>query len=127
MCAFLGYSTTHKGFPMPSSSGRCLPHHLLLKRHFNSWFIFPTGKPLSLVGNSDANWAGCPDTRRSVTGWCMFFGPDLISLKSKKQSRVSKSSTESEYQAMSMACSEIIWLRGLLAEIGFPQIAATPL
>ncbi|PNX67762.1 hypothetical protein L195_g055800, partial [Trifolium pratense] len=72
-------------------------------------------------------WAGCSDTRRSVTGWCMFLGPALISWKSKKQSRVSKSSTESEYRAMSTACSEIIWLRGLLAEIGFPQHTATPL
>lgn len=89
--------------------------------------FFPTGKPLSLIGYSDADWAGCSDTRRSVTGWCMFLGPALISWKSKKQSRVSKSSTESEYRAMSTACSEIIWLRGLLAELGFPQHTATPL
>ncbi|KAF2297234.1 hypothetical protein GH714_019739 [Hevea brasiliensis] len=44
-----------------------------------------------------------------------------------QQDRVSKSSTESEYQAMSAACSEIVWLRGLLAEIGFPQSTPTPL
>lgn len=76
---------------------------------------------------SDADWAGCPDTRRSVTGWCMFLGSSLISWKSKKQARVSKSSTESEYRAMSAACSEIIWLRGLLAELGFPQTEPTSL
>ena len=28
---------------------------------------------------------------------------------------------------MSTACSEIVWLRGLLAEIGFPQSNPTPL
>ena len=76
---------------------------------------------------SDADWAGCPDTRRSVTGWCMFLGSSLISWKSKKQARVSKSSTESEYRAMSAACSEILWLRGLLAELGFPQTEPTSL
>ena len=45
----------------------------------------------------------------------------------KKQDRVSKSSTESEYQAMSSACSEILWLRGLLSELGFSQTQPTPL
>ena len=82
--------------------------------------FFPVGTSLKLIGYSDANWASCPDTRRSVTGWCMFFGPALISWKNKKQSRVSKSTTESKYRAMSTACSEVIWLRGLLGEFGFP-------
>ena len=89
--------------------------------------FFPTGTPLKLIAYSDADWAGCPDTRRSVTGWCMFLGSSLISWKSKKQARVSKSSTESEYRAMSTACSEILWLRGLLGELGFPQTEPTSL
>jgi len=89
--------------------------------------FFPTNSLLRLVAYSDADWAGCPDTRRSVTCWCMFLGDSLISWKSKKQARVSKSSTESEYRAMSTACSEIVWLRGLLAELGFPQADSTPL
>nr|XP_016515095.1 PREDICTED: uncharacterized mitochondrial protein AtMg00810-like [Nicotiana tabacum] len=75
----------------------------------------------------DSHWDGYPDTRRSITGWRMFLGDSLISWKSKKQDRISKSSTESEYRAMSTACFEIIWLRGLLAEIGFPQSNPTPL
>ena len=89
--------------------------------------FFPAGSSLQLVAYSDADWAGCPDTRRSVTGWCLFLGNSLISWKSKKQARVSKSSTESEYRAMSAACSEITWLRGLLDELGFSQNDPTPL
>ncbi|CAL8153285.1 unnamed protein product [Prunus armeniaca] len=76
---------------------------------------------------SDADWAGCPDTRKSTTGWYMFLGDALISWKCKKQDHVSKSSTEAEYRAMSDACSEIIWLRGLLIELGFGPIQPTPL
>ena len=57
----------------------------------------------------------------------MFLGTTLISWKSKKQDRVSKSSSESEYRAMSAACSEITWLRGLLGELGFPQLYSTRL
>lgn len=40
---------------------------------------------------------------------------------------MSKSSTESEYRAMSSTCSEIVWLHGLLGELGFPQIKPNPL
>eukprot|EP00261_Vitis_vinifera_P039149 XP_019080392.1 PREDICTED: uncharacterized protein LOC109123852 [Vitis vinifera] len=73
--------------------------------------FFPAGNSTRLAAYSDADWAGCADTHRSITGWCVFLGDALISWKSKKQDRVSKSSTESEYRAMSLACSEIIWLR----------------
>ena len=48
------------------------------------------------------------------------FSDALISWRCKKQDHVSKSSTEAEYRAMSTACSEIVWLRGLLEELGFP-------
>jgi len=55
----------------------------------------------------------------------MFLGDALISWKCKKQDRVSKSSTEVEYRAMSAACSEIIWLCGLLTELGFCLVHPT--
>jgi hypothetical protein len=67
------------------------------------------------------------DTRHSVMGWCMFLGDALISWKSKKQARVSKSSIKFEYRAMSFACSETLWLRGLLGELSVPQLTPTPL
>ncbi|WKA00002.1 hypothetical protein VitviT2T_018399 [Vitis vinifera] len=46
--------------------------------------FFPTGSSLQLVAYSDADWVGCPDTRRSTTGWCMFLGDALISWRCKK-------------------------------------------
>ena len=70
--------------------------------------FFPVGNSTCLAAYSDADWAGCADTRHSITGWCVFLGDALISWKSKKQDKVSKSSTESEYRAMSLACFEII-------------------
>ena len=57
----------------------------------------------------------------------MYLGDALISWKVKKQDKVSKSSTEVEYRPMAAACSEILWLRGLLTELGFTQKSATPL
>lgn len=57
----------------------------------------------------------------------MFLGSALISWKSIKQARFSKSSIDWKYRTMSTTCSEIIWLHGLLAEHGIPQGTPTPL
>ena len=89
--------------------------------------FYKLGSSLTLHSYSDSDWAGCPDSRKSTTGWCMYLDDALISWKCKKQERVSKSSTEAEYRAMSSACSEIIWLRRILSELGFPQTSPTPL
>ena len=60
-----------------------------------------------LVAYSDADWAGCPDTRRSTTGYCVFLGTTLISWCAKKQQTVSRSSAESEYHALAATVVKI--------------------
>ncbi|PNX96992.1 putative copia-type protein, partial [Trifolium pratense] len=119
------FSCNQFGHYAHSCGGKKFCNYCKQRDHIISYC--PTGIAPKLRAYSDVDWAGCPDTRRSVTGWCMFLGSSLISWKSKKQARVSKSSTESEYRAMSVACSEIIWLRGLLAELGLPQTKPTSL
>ncbi|GJZ22492.1 ribonuclease H-like domain-containing protein [Tanacetum coccineum] len=46
----------------------------------------------SLVAYSDADWAGCPTTRRSTSGYCVFLGNNLLSPSSKRQFTLSRSS-----------------------------------
>ncbi|PKU87548.1 Retrovirus-related Pol polyprotein from transposon TNT 1-94 [Dendrobium catenatum] len=72
-----------------------------------------TKSNLQLRTFSDADWAGDPITRKSTTGFCTFLGDNLISWTVKKQTTVSRSSTESEYRALAAATADIIWLRRL--------------
>ncbi|XP_054812150.1 secreted RxLR effector protein 161-like [Prosopis cineraria] len=62
---------------------------------------------LNITAYADANWAACPDDRRSVSGYCTYLGGSLVSWCSKKQSVVSRSSTESEYRALSNIAAEL--------------------
>ena len=78
-----------------------------------------------LWGFSDADWAGCLDTRKSTSGHVFRLGNATIGWRSKKQSVVALSSTESEYVALCAAAQETVWLRNLLKGVGLEQKNAT--
>jgi hypothetical protein len=72
---------------------------------------------LTITTFCDSDWTGNPDDRRSTTGFGVYLGPNLISWSAKKQHIVSRSSTEAEYRALSLATVEMFWLRMLLKEL----------
>src|SRR5438105_5886023 len=73
--------------------------------------------PTTLTAYTDADWAGCPDTQRSTSGYGVFLGDNLVSWSSKRQTTVSRSSAEAEYRAVANAVAESCWLRQLLHEL----------
>ncbi|XP_049397189.1 uncharacterized protein LOC125861305 [Solanum stenotomum] len=91
--------------------------------------ILITGSSLQLIKETkqslqkvfkmkDLDWASCPFTRRSVTGYMVKIGDYLVSWKAKKQNTVSRSSAEAEYKSLASTVSELVWLLGMLKEVG---------
>jgi hypothetical protein len=83
--------------------------------------------PLHLVGYSDSDYANCPETSRSISGYCFNIGSGTISWMSRKQRVVADSSCYAEYIALHDASHELAFLRELLGGLGFGPPAATPL
>jgi hypothetical protein len=79
----------------------------------------------TLTAYTDADWAGCPDTRRSTSGYVVFLGDALVSWSSKRQTTVSYSSAEYEYRGVANAVAECSWLRQLLGELHYDAPKAT--
>jgi transposase InsO family protein len=67
---------------------------------------------------ADADWANSKGDRRSISGWVAKLNGDPVSWSSKKQRVVALSTCEAELYAESAAIQEVLWLRGLMEELG---------
>lgn len=79
--------------------------------------VYRKSDNLELEVFADADWANCPNTRRSISGYCCYVSKNLITWKSKKQSLVTLSSSDAEVVAMCNAVCDGLSIMNLLSEI----------
>ena len=113
--------------PRSTHYAAVLPILRYLKGTLFHGLFYSTQSPLVLCAFSDVDWAGDPTDRRSTTGYCFLLGSSLISSRSKKQTFITRSSTEVEYRALTDTTSELLWLRWLLKDLGVSTSSATPI
>ncbi|GAV86711.1 hypothetical protein CFOL_v3_30137 [Cephalotus follicularis] len=92
-----------------------------LKKEPGLGILMKAENDLKLRAYCDSDWAACPMTRKLITGYCIKLGDSLISWKSKKQATISKSSVETEYRAMANTTCEVVWILGLLEDMGVKE------
>ncbi|XP_061352084.1 secreted RxLR effector protein 161-like [Gastrolobium bilobum] len=90
--------------------------YLVGSSHMGLWY--PKGFPPSLVGYSDADFAGCTLDRKSTSDTCHLFGNALVSWHSKKQASVALSTAEAEYIAAGSCVAQVLWMKQQLLDYG---------
>ncbi|GKE35526.1 hypothetical protein Tco_1454848, partial [Tanacetum coccineum] len=77
-----------------------------LKGTANMGLWYSKDTSIALTAYTDADHAGCQDTRKSTSGSAQFLGDRLVSWSSKKKKSTTISSTEAEYIALSGCCAQ---------------------
>ena len=74
-----------------------------------------------LMAYVDSDFATCPKTRRSTTGYLVVMNGSPVAWKAFKQSLLATSTSEAEYIAISTVAKKVRWARTFLLELGFEQ------
>ncbi|GJV85112.1 retrovirus-related pol polyprotein from transposon TNT 1-94 [Tanacetum coccineum] len=85
----------------------------------NMGLLYPKDFGFKLTAFSNADHAGCLDTRKIMSSGIQFLGDKLVSWMSKKQDCTAMSSAEAEYVALSTSCAQVMWMRTQLKDYSF--------
>jgi hypothetical protein len=92
-----------------------------LKSSPGKGILFSKNDHLNIIGYTDADWAGNLTDKKSTLGYFTFVGGNLVTCKSKKQNVVALSSAKAKFRGMTKGLCEILWIKGLLKELGYPM------
>ncbi|GJV73675.1 hypothetical protein Tco_1493670 [Tanacetum coccineum] len=90
-----------------------------LKGTINMGLWYPKDSGFELTAFSDADHAGCLDTRKSTSGGIQFLGDKLVLMSKETNCNCTMSSAEAEYVALSASCAQVMWMRTQLQDYGF--------
>ena len=89
--------------------------------------VFRESDNLEVVGYSDANFAGCVDTKKSTSGYIFTLAGGAISWKSSKQTLKASSTMRAEFVACYEATGQAVWLKNFIPGLRVVDSIAKPL
>ena len=123
------YSELSKYVQNPGKAHMDAAHHVLryLRATYDQAIVYErtTEKANTIWGWVDSDWAADLDSRRSHTGYVIMLTGGAVSWKSRRQDCVSLSTSEAEYVAASQCGQEVVYLREILRDFGFPPTGPT--
>ncbi|GJX27479.1 ribonuclease H-like domain-containing protein [Tanacetum coccineum] len=117
----------HMHAPLQSHFSAGLRVLRFLKQAPSTGVQFNKGNEFRLHAFSDVDWAKCLKTRKSVSGFYVYFCNNLVSWKSKKQATISRSSAESEYRCLTSTTCEVIWIAKILKDLDIEGLSPVDL
>jgi hypothetical protein len=70
-----------------------------------------------MLGYCDVDWGGDFEDRTTTTRFVFMIGGGAISWSSKRQLRITLSTTEAEYMASTQAIKKTIWITKLIMDL----------
>ena len=94
-----------------------LGRYLLGSPRLQQWFEWQPAQ-WKITTYTDADWAGCKETRKSTTGGAVIIGKHIVKSWSKTQSLVALSSGEFELYAALKASAETLGTLSMMTDFG---------
>ncbi|XP_047252157.1 uncharacterized mitochondrial protein AtMg00810-like [Capsicum annuum] len=88
-----------------------------IKKYLGQGILLSSCSKNEVTVYCDVDWAVCPLTRRSITGYIIKIRDFIVSWKTKKQTTVSRSSAEAEYRSLAFTVTKLVWLLGMLKDL----------
>ena len=82
---------------------------------------------LDLVGYSDADFAGCVDSRKSTSGYIFIMAGGAVSWRSVKQTLIATSTMEAEFVSCFQATTQGVWLKSFISGLRVMDSISRPL
>jgi reverse transcriptase-like protein len=88
-----------------------------IKNTLDFGLTYSCNSDLSPAAFVDADYGGCRDTRRSMSGYVFMMAGGAVTWSSKCQATVALSTVEAEYVAMSRCAQQMSWMHSWLDEV----------
>ncbi|KAJ3493089.1 hypothetical protein NLJ89_g11094 [Agrocybe chaxingu] len=91
--------------------------------HYKITYDPGSPKALSILGYSDSDYAGDPDTMRSTGSYIFTMAGGPVAWSSKRQATTASSTTEAEYMALNRECQQAVWMREWVSKAQLEQMS----